>query len=356
MSGTAHKNNFDFLRLLFALSVMVTHSYVLSGKDSSDFLGHLTGGQIEISYIGVRGFFVISGYLILQSLLRSKDLIDYFWKRVLRLFPGLFVCLVLTLALAPFVYDPTFGSYWSNPTVISYFPRNFSLYVLQWGIQGVFVHNPYPDVINGSLWTICYEFTWYMILGALFMVRNSKTVLQIFFGLAFAVMFVGAVFYLKELWHVSFFVSAGLIFELGLYFVAGAFLATVPIDRSKYLNLIVIGSVLTIAVSLVLHWYPYGFAFVFLPLAVIGFGVQATKYLCDVGTKFGDMSYGIYIYGFPVQQTLVYFFGLNYLELMLVSIPVTILLGYLSWHLVEKHALKLKKFRPTALLERKFSK
>lgn len=80
-----HKNNFDFLRLLFAFFVIITHSFSLSGLRECDALCKITPNHINLSYLGVRGFFIISGYLIFQSLVRSKGLIDYYWKRILRL-------------------------------------------------------------------------------------------------------------------------------------------------------------------------------------------------------------------------------------------------------------------------------
>ena len=98
------KNNFDFLRLIFASFVIITHSYPLSGIKECDFICQLTFGQVSFSYVGVKGFFVISGYLIFQSLQRSENIFDYFWKRLLRLFPALIVVLFLTVILTLFVY------------------------------------------------------------------------------------------------------------------------------------------------------------------------------------------------------------------------------------------------------------
>ena len=83
---TRQANNFDLLRILFAWFVIVSHSYVLNGVGESDPLGQLTSNYFILSFIGVKGFFVISGYLILQSLTRSKTVLDYVAKRMLRIF------------------------------------------------------------------------------------------------------------------------------------------------------------------------------------------------------------------------------------------------------------------------------
>lgn len=120
-------NNFDFLRLLFASAVVITHSYPLSGLADSDFLSDITSSQIALSYLGVKGFFIISGYLIFKSLLRCENLLDFYWKRMLRLFPALIVVLILTVLLAPFVYEDTVP-YLENKSVLTYIPKNISLF------------------------------------------------------------------------------------------------------------------------------------------------------------------------------------------------------------------------------------
>jgi len=159
------ENNFDFLRFSFALLVVISHSYPLSGSDlSTQWLLKLTNSQIEFSSLGLNGFFILSGYLIFQSLDRSKNVIVFYWKRILRLFPGLFVVLVLTILLAPFVYESSIP-YLNNRAVYTYIPRNISLFNLQYNIEDIFKNNPYRYAINGSLWTICYEFSFYVLLS-----------------------------------------------------------------------------------------------------------------------------------------------------------------------------------------------
>ncbi len=348
-----HKNNFDFLRLVFALLVMVTHSYVLSGKSDVDFLGALTHDQVVLSYIGVRGFFVISGYLIFQSLQRSRDLVDYFWKRMLRLFPALLVMLALTVVLGPLVYDATVGSYWSNPEVRSYFPKNASLFLFQPNIKGIFESNPFPKAINGSLWTICYEFTCYMALAAFIVVRQWKGFTKFLLLATWTALFVGNLWYYEQVKQHDFFLNYGKLIELAVYFVGGSLLAAIRFEKFLYKGATSFLAALIMAISLYTGDFLSGFHFVFLPFFVIGFGILSTPYLNNIGKKLGDISYGIYIYGFPVQQALVYFFGMNYITLLVTSVPITMVLSYGSWHLIEKRALQLKKFSPTAMLARR---
>lgn len=161
-------NNFDFLRFIFASFVIISHSYALSGSTEGDILSRITKSQMNFSYIGVHGFFIISGYLIFNSLLRCKGLADYYWKRLLRLYPALFVVLLLTVLLAPAVYEGSVP-YLHNKSVYSYIPQNLTLFFRQKGIDGVFESNPYKHSINGSLWTICYEFSMYIMVSFLFL-------------------------------------------------------------------------------------------------------------------------------------------------------------------------------------------
>ncbi len=171
-------NNFDFLRFVFAILVVVSHSFALSGDNqSSEWILQITNGQISYSSIGLNGFFVISGFFIFQSLQRSSSLGNYLIKRFLRLFPGLFVLLLLTIVLVPFVYLGDI-SFFRNKEFYTYLPNNLTLYGFQSGIKGVFDTNAYHS-INGSLWTLRYEFSLYIALAVLYFFRNKKTLIKV---------------------------------------------------------------------------------------------------------------------------------------------------------------------------------
>ena len=148
-------NNFDCVRLIFATFVVISHSYVLTGASEGDFLYRATSGQTMFSHVGVAGFFVVSGYLVFESLCRSTSVVDYLRKRVRRIVPALLVMLLITLMVLPVVYDSSIP-YTKNVEVWTYLPRNLLL-ATQYHIAGVFENNPYPRVINGSLWTIRYD-------------------------------------------------------------------------------------------------------------------------------------------------------------------------------------------------------
>ncbi len=334
------KNNFDFLRLIFASFVIITHSYPLSGVPECDFLCQLTNGQVSFSYIGLKGFFVISGYLIFQSLQRSENLIEFFWKRLLRLYPALFVVLLLTLLLAPLVYEGNIP-FFQNNTVLSYLPNNLSLYLIQPEITGVFGNNTYKHTINGSLWTIPYEFTMYISLGLLIFFRKNEIINKTILILLFVFLLIGNLFYFEKMMQYKYILSIGQLQELGIFFIAGSIIASLKIEKIKRKKEILL--ILTLFVLISIHFEFYNYTrYVTLPILFILFGLNPISFICEIGNKIGDLSYGIYIYGFLVQQTLMHFFKLNYIELMIYSLIISFILAYFSWHFIEKKAIQFK--------------
>lgn len=334
------KNNFDFLRLVFALLVVIAHSYPISGNSvTNQWISQVTNNQIELSNIGLNGFFIISGFLIFQSLERSKTIISYFWKRMLRLFPALLFVLVFTLILAPIVYESN-TPYFKNEDVFTYLPRNLFLYHLQYNIVGVFDNNPYPSAINGSLWTICYEFTLYLLLGILFFIKN-QTVRSILLAIAFVFMFFSYNFLMERYGTIyRFGMQTMHFFNLGTFFVAGALLAVAKLEKLKNKPLAFVLVLLVIIVALKFNFYN-AVKHIILTLSILLFGLIALNPIHKVNV-IGDLSYGIYIYSFPIQQTLIHYFKLNTTSLILCSVFLSILFGYLSWHLIEKRMLAFK--------------
>lgn len=107
-------NNFNFIRVVAAALVIITHTYVLVGLGiGHDFLYQLTREDMSVSILGLRTFFVISGFLIAQSMERSSTYKSFFIKRVLRIFPGLMACLLVTILI--------FGPAFTNTTLFDFF-------------------------------------------------------------------------------------------------------------------------------------------------------------------------------------------------------------------------------------------
>jgi len=142
-------NNFDIIRIIFAWLVIVSHSYVLLGNKGCDPLCEWTHHYINLSYFGVKGFITISVFLNFKSLERSPNVLDYLWKRILRIYPGLIVVLLLSVAMAYFIYLPRQTYFKFNTEAINYILNNLTLYHNQWRIHGVFDNNS-NTAINGS--------------------------------------------------------------------------------------------------------------------------------------------------------------------------------------------------------------
>lgn len=334
------ENNFDFLRIVFATFVLFTHSYPLTGHYEGDWLSQLTDKELSFSYIGVKGFFIISGYLIFKSFERSNTFNHFFWKRLLRLFPALIVVLLLTVLGGYFIYKGE-GSYWMNSSVWTYIPNNLSLFNLQYSIDGIFETNPYGSAINGSLWTIPYEFVMYLMVGSLFLIKTRRGMLIIILAIFYVSMSLLFLLIGEELFKFDGALNAKYFADLAAFFIAGSILAFFRIEEFKRLDLIALTSFMIIVLSVVFGAFSFT-KFLLLPICVISFGILSTNYIKNTSKYFGDPSYGIYIYGFPIQQSLRYLFELEPLELFLFSLPLTFIAGVLSWHFIEKRALKFK--------------
>ncbi|MBU2952151.1 acyltransferase [Tamlana agarivorans] len=334
------ENNFDFLRFLFAVFVVLTHAFAISGEgEHNEWLYQWSNGQTAFSQIGLSGFFVISGYFIFQSMQRSDSLLTYYKKRFLRLFPALFVVLILTLLLLPFVYERDVPMY-KNVEVLTYLPNNLSLYNFQPVIKGVFDNNPYHS-INGSLWTIRYEFSLYIAVGLLYAVRHNYKMTRVLIALVFIAMLIVYNFFMARFGGSSILGMQGShILNLGAFFVCGSLLAAYGFENINNKKLLLFVTVVILIFSLTFNFYREVKHIVF-PVVILLIGFIPFPFFSRF-EKIGDMSYGIYIYSFPIQQTLVYFYKLDVYQLIFWSLLISIVFGYLSWHLVEKKALIYK--------------
>lgn len=339
-------NNFDFLRFVLASFVLITHSYPLTGNEECDVFCKLFNQQAQLSYIGVRCFFVISGYLIFQSILRSKSLKNYFWNRVLRIFPALIVVLILSALFCFFSYEGN-TSYWENISTQTYVINNILIYKGQGYIDGVFTNNRYRPSINGSLWTIRYEFTGYIFLMPFFLIKQRRFISIVIISAIYVVLLIMNLYFPNRGGNLNliadlFNLGNNLFINLFCYFFAGSLLALTKIEDLPYKGVVLLIISILFFIVLLLDLFST-FQFILLPLITILFGSSNYTYINQWGKKFGDLSYGIYIYSFPIQQMLEYFYKPSVLEMMFISTIITIIFSHLSWIYIEKNFLKLKK-------------
>ncbi len=333
------QNSFDLLRLLFALSVLFTHAYFITGVTDRDLLSRISQKTYHYPHIAVPGFFIISGFLVVQSLHRSISVQDYLLRRIVRIYPGLFVMLLSTLLLGWAVYSGSFRQYISNPEVYVYFAKNL-LMLHQYVMSGFFKGNPADDIINISIWSIPYEVIFYLLLTFFFRIPKQKQ---------FAVALVIYLFLMLNLilTHHQVGIPDAMfenitvlnLFRYGSFFFAGVALGLVPqFVRTNRKILLAISA--TFLFFLFQSHLPVYLLNLLLPIFIISLGLfEAPDWVSSIIKKTGDPSYGIYIYGFPVQQTLFYYLKPGYWQLAFLSVLVLTIIGICSWKFVEKSSL-----------------
>lgn len=339
---TRQANNFDLLRILFAWFVIISHSYVLNGDGATDPLFEITQQTFLFSFIGVKGFFIISGYLIFKSMVVSTSIFEYLVKRVLRIFPALAVVLLVTLAAVYFIYPSNIPPFFNNKEVYAYFLGNIILFKPHFFISGIFSGLP-SSAINGSLWTIEYEFFFYLFILLFFYFRSNKKILKALLLIVVALfLFVRLAFYD---WTVQthFFIPLEPLFDLGPYFLMGSLISCFDFDNIPAKN--VIAAILSIVlVASVYCKVGHTVVYFTLPFLVIYVGKQTSKLATWLHNTLGDPSYGIYLYAFPLQQLLIYWYRPSTLVLFIASTIGAFVFGYLSWIFIEKKALALKQY------------
>lgn len=338
------KNNLDFIRFVAATLVIYSHAFPISNEVIHDQLAVATNGAWYIGILCVACFFVISGFLIAQSYDRSNDPAKFIKARLLRILPGFILVIVLsTFVLGPIITTLPLREYFTHPQTWQYLKSVF-MFPLYWNLPGVFETNIYGGSVNGSLWTIPYEMFFYgvvLILGILGLLKKKKT------GLVFYLLFM-----FLELFKTKIYPTGGYFMtlprydfiELGLFFSSGMLLYT-------YREHIVLDKHYAMLSLLVLTIFGAMGHFV-VPFSIFGaylilYAAYSEKAIFKNFSKYGDFSYGIYIYGWPVQQIVTYCFGgsMNPYVNTAISLVVTLILAVFSWHFVEKPCMALRKRR-----------
>jgi peptidoglycan/LPS O-acetylase OafA/YrhL len=329
-------NNFDALRLGFAVLVIFSHSFaLLHGSDDTDPL-MLFSRQVPLGAVALDAFFVISGYLVTHSLLHSRGPLDYLVRRARRIYPGFIVaCLVSGLVVAPLAVRDAATAF--EPGVLARLVAG-ALVLHGLFVEHAFPDNPFPHAINGSLWSIPYEAWCYVGLLALGLTRLLRPrSAALLFGLSVVVSVVFEVFKptipVGPLGHV--FGWPAIWARLIPFYLAG----TVYYFYRDSVPLTNVGAVLALLGLVAGALFPPGLtpALPILGSYLIFWFAFHPRISLSKAAKYGDFSYGVYLYAFPIQQLLVSAVpGLRPLSLFAISTPLSVLSGVLSWHLVEK--------------------
>ncbi len=337
-----HKNNFDFLRFILAFTVILSHIIDLSHNEAISFLRPYFD-----SYISVTGFFTISGFLISKSFVRTPDLKDYFKKRANRLLPAYITMLLVCIVLLVGMSNLSAATYFTSPELYKYFFCNLVfLNFLQPCLPGVFEHN-HLCTVNGALWTIKVEVTFYLIVPILITLLN-KTPRKL---LALSAIYIGSIAYKIILEH-QFEVTGNKIFDtlshqlpaFMSYFACGIamhYFGNWLLARKNALF------VIALSTFLLEYWLNVEYLRPAALSGIIFFFAFSLKSLNNFG-KYGDFSYGIYIYHFPIIQTFIALGLFEKYNPWLVSagiITIVLLLAVISWHVLEKQFLQRRQQR-----------
>lgn len=329
------RNSLNLFRLILAAAVLFAHSFYITGAGEGPHLhGENLGGW------AVAGFFVLSGFLITRSRLRTPPG-DYLLHRIARIFPGFVVCLVVTAfvfaPIAALIEQGTLAGFLSTPvTPFEYVWGNVTLYIDSYSIGQTLQSVPYPGAWNGSLWTLFYEFVCYIIvwlLGGLSVYRRSPWPAALAFAVGLAA-WIGIGFAERLGLDESFFLLA----KLAPFFLGGAF-AYFIVERAGINRWIAVGS-LAVALALILlvpRWGGQAAA----PFLAYGILWLSTVIRQPAWIARNDVSYGFYIYAWPVQQLVVLTAGaaLGLPLYILITTVITFALAWLSWVGIERRAM-----------------
>lgn len=305
--------NLDLLRFALASGVIVSHAWPLSlGPGTAEPLEHLTGQSLGGWAIGV--FFFISGLLITASAER-KTLTDFWIARARRIVPGLGVALFVTLALA-FASGSTAGLHETT----SWFLRALTLVSIEHRLTDAFATNPYPEVVNGPLWSLFHEVLAYGICVAFVRVggaRNAKAVWALL-ALAVAICFVQEELSGRAATFAPLFAS----FALGM-----AVYIWRDLIASRLLTIVFLLALASIVPEA-------------LGIGLVGFALVVFAMRAPIVMLRNDVSYGMYIYGWPIAQTLVAILpGIAPMPLAVLGLLATYPVALMSWQFVERPGL-----------------
>jgi peptidoglycan/LPS O-acetylase OafA/YrhL len=335
------EDNLNLIRLLLAVTVIFSHAFpLILGSDEHEPLQHWTH-EVSFGGLAVYSFFFISGFLITGSWQRSKSFIDFLLKRVLRIYPAFIVALISSAVLI-WIICPEFKRFIvSSDQTRSWikmighdaaFLRSDSISDLN-----AFAHNPRPGLTNASLWTIPIEFGCYLavLIAGLCCVLRNRWLVLILAGLGYEFCIMGLRQY------------NNLYDQFYLCFSFGA-LAWLWKDKIPFSSRLAAAGLLTLILTS--HFRPF-FSIAF-PLAggycLLWLAYAPKLPLARWSTK-TDLSYGTYLYGCPIQQIIIsYMTTYTILKLpfvnFLVTLPFALGMAFISWTVIEKPSLSLKRF------------
>lgn len=317
------KNSFGFLRLIFSCGVAVSHLPILLGQSVPKFWGEIFGRN------SVECFFIISGYLLGNSLTTHSSPGRFLAKRFLRIFPSLFSCLIITsFVVSLFFRDSSVIS--SVKSIWTYVSLNSLIWSRTFTIDSAFIGNSKPQIINGSLWSLGFEIQCYLVLILLFVACKSvrlASIAGLFFSYAGLIVF-SSNFHLQLSSLMAFFFWGGLLSTLN------------GVKRTQLL--IVLACILFsfyIAISCTFPNFRIWIGSGLLSFAIVVLGNSNRVSIPERR----DISFGIFLYHFPLQQMIAYLFldGYSFLFCTALSLSLLAFCGFCNRFIIENRIVEL---------------
>ena len=332
-------NNFNLIRILAATLVLISHSYALSlGDQAEGLLKRLIG--MDLGNIAVDVFFVTSGFLVTGSLLKKKSIMVFCRARIMRIYPALLVCIAISVfIIGPWGSTLSIYEYFTHTETVTFLVKNAILFSgPAFHLPGVFNENPVSNVVNGSLWTLPWEVRLYLYLAiiGIFVFQIRERLKRDWMAVLLAVSCITFLVVHITNYFVNFTGNDGPR-VVAMFFMGSAYF--VLRDHIQLSRRVCCAAVFLLFIAS-LHRTGFFLAYtVIIPYLVFGLAYLPSG-LIRKFNGFGDYSYGMYIYGFPIQQSLLALFGpINIFELFVASFAMTFLLAFMSWHLIEKRFL-----------------
>lgn len=331
-------NHFDFLRMLSALLVLISHHVAVLGLPEPMFFGLATWGTMAVFC-----FFTMSGFLVSQSWVSDPHFGRFLARRAWRILPGFALVLLLSVLVFGALFSGlSLEKYYLNSKTWAYL-QAILLLNYQETLPEIFVQNPYAGVMNVSLWTIRWEVWCYVALALLGMVgalRSRKVLAAL----------MAAILALFLLWNPDAHlpqlpVPQASALAAVMAFVCGVLgFAIWDVVRAKFWVFAVFWLLLVANLAMLSRFY--ALVFVVLPVLILSFAQASFPVLRRAG-RFGDPSFGVYLLAFPISQMVVALFpNLNLAASLALSLSLTLTAAFALWHGVEKHALAQKPKKP----------
>lgn len=334
-------NNLNLIRFIAALLVLISHSFALTSGNTNTEPFRLSLG-ISLGQIAVDIFFIISGFLVTGSYFSKKNVYEFLWARALRIYPALIVSVLFCVFVVGLYFTKySLSGYIFSVDTYQYIIKNsILLFGVDYHLPGVFLDLPYARAINGSLWTLPHEVRMYLVLGfILYLVLyiETKWKRMVFKRIMFIICSLVFLSYAANYLYVF---SQGSFIRLLAMFVLGVTFFIWKEKITLSLNIFCMGVVVllfSMLMSNILFSIVY---FIVLPYLIF-----FLAYIPAGGVRkfnsIGDYSYGVYIYAFPVQQSIMsIMIDVTSFKMICLSFIFTILLAIISWHIIEKKFLK----------------